>query len=158
MKLVMMREAAGECIKWNDMYAVFVENGKIVDHIFGDIEDEVVKAMLGMKEKVVPLNGFLGWGGDDFTYVVSTEDMRYGSGILLRKSVFAKLANELDSDLYILPSSIHEVLCLPKNEMDDVDYLREMVTNINRDYVAPNERLTDNVYRYWRTIDVITEA
>ena len=56
----------------------------------------------------------------------------------------------MDSDLYILPSSIHELIIL---KADDMGYgYREIVQEINRDksLVSDKDYLSDNVYYYDR--------
>ena len=50
--------------------------------------------------------------------------------------------------IYILPSSTHEVLIVPKSFMDDPDQLAMMVRQVNEDAVQPEDRLSDNVYEY----------
>ena len=45
------------------------------------------------------------------------------------------LAKELKDDLYILPSSIHEVICIPAS-MGDPKVLAEMVQEVNATVVS----------------------
>lgn len=46
----------------------------------------------------------------------------------------------------ILPSSIHEVICIPDNEEDS--FFIDMVKDVNRTSVEPEEVLSDTSYRY----------
>ena len=62
---------------------------------------------------------------------------------------FSGLAQELGSDLYILPSSIHEILLLPVSA-GKPEELAEIVKEVNRTQVQPEERLSDSVYLYDR--------
>ena len=57
------------------------------------------------------------------------------------------LAEKLGSDLYIMPSSIHEVIAVSAN-MGDPNELAEMVAEINMDQVSLDERLSNQVYHY----------
>ena len=59
-------------------------------------------------------------------------------------------------NLYMLPSSVHEWMILP--ECDDVAYLKEMVTEVNRTAVAEIDLLSDHVYRYDRKTDMVEIA
>ena len=62
--------------------------------------------------------------------------------------------------MYILPSSIHEVIVLSANEFNQLDYLSKMVTEVNNDQVKKNERLSNNVYYYdkkERTMFLVTD-
>ncbi len=59
-------------------------------------------------------------------------------------------SSDLGSDLFILPSSIHEVLLLPDTGNEDSGELKKMVSEVNRSYVAAEEVLSDTLYRYDR--------
>lgn len=50
-------------------------------------------------------------------------------------------------DFYVLPSSIHEVICVP-TEGVEIDDLLKMVTEINQTQVHPEEWLGDFVLYY----------
>ena len=54
----------------------------------------------------------------------------------------------LGNDFFILPSSIHEMLILPDDGQVDAEMLKDMVKEVNATQVAPEERLTDDVYHY----------
>lgn len=59
-----------------------------------------------------------------------------------------KNLKEMFPDGYIvLPSSIHEVIVIPK-DIEEKDVLIEMVRNINATQVEPQDRLADNVYEF----------
>lgn len=81
--------------------------------------------------------------------VVTNMNKRYGAAALLCADVFEKLSNELGCDLYVLPSSIHEVIAVPTYGAE-AGCLRDMVTDINASYVDTHEVLSNSVYRYSR--------
>lgn len=56
----------------------------------------------------------------------------------------------LESDLLILPSSIHEVLLIPDGRGLSFAALSRLVTRINRSDVPSQDRLSNQVYRYCR--------
>lgn len=87
-------------------------------------------------------------------YVITNVFRISGAVAIFYKDVLRNLANQLDCDLYILPSSIHETILLPvtKNHAD-VEELREMVQEVNRTQVIDQELLSDNVYIYNRYKD-----
>ena len=58
------------------------------------------------------------------------------------------LGRVLGKDLYIIPSSVHEVILRPKEQVDDVADLRRVIREVNRSVVEKKERLSDNVYTY----------
>ena len=70
---------------------------------------------------------------------------------MLRIDLLQDLADKKVSDLLILPSSVNEVLLLAEEDnMLDMDSVKKMVEDINRDYVDEEERLSDNIYIYRR--------
>lgn len=89
-------------------------------------------------------------------YIISAKD-DFGARAILEVKLFEDLSLELDDDLYILPSSIYEILAIPCDDWD-VEDLRDMVKGINDAEVAPNERLSYEVYKYTRATKTITIA
>ncbi len=53
---------------------------------------------------------------------------------------------QMEGDYYIIPSSVHEVLLLPKDILDSTDYLHEMVHDVNSNVLEPEDFLSDHVY------------
>lgn len=51
-------------------------------------------------------------------------------------------------DFFILPSSIHEVIVIADCEDIEVKELTELVQSVNAGSVAPEDKLTDSVYRF----------
>ena len=51
-------------------------------------------------------------------------------------------------DFFILPSSIHELLVVPKQDGMELSDLESMVKEVNATQVAPEEKLSDHVYEY----------
>ena len=60
----------------------------------------------------------------------------------------ARIADRLDFNLLVLPSSTHEILILKETKGIDLLDLQSMVEEINRDFVKPEDKLSDEVYRY----------
>lgn len=82
-------------------------------------------------------------------YVATNRFKLGGAAAMLFAGEFSGLAQELGSDLYILPSSIHEILLLPVSA-GKPEELAEIVKEVNRTQVMPEERLSDSVYLYDR--------
>lgn len=89
-------------------------------------------------------------------YMLSNRDRLYGASALLYAESLKKLANKLNKNLIILPSSVHEVLLVPDDGMTGKEFFREMVKDVNDTHVEPEERLSYNVYHYDRVLDKIT--
>lgn len=71
-----------------------------------------------------------------------------GAGCICYKGVLEKLASELHSNLYILPSSVHEVIVMPDNAGTDKKQLEFLVRTTNEELVAEDEVLSNQVYYY----------
>jgi hypothetical protein len=86
---------------------------------------------------------------EDNTMMVITNESRVdGAAVILNDDVRQEIAEVMGGDYFVLPSSIHEVIVIPK--LDGVDYreLEGMVQSINSGEVKPEERLSDHVYEY----------
>lgn len=82
--------------------------------------------------------------------VLTNPVMYYGAAGILRTDLLEKLAQLKKTDLYILPSSVHEVILLPALDCWDVDELRQMVKSVNAGSVDKMDWLSDEVYSYRR--------
>lgn len=89
-------------------------------------------------------------------YVLTNESKLNGAACILYENVLYDFAQKLGADLYILPSSVHEVILLPKLSMFEKDELVNMVKKVNTEGVAADEVLSDHVYEYNRTERLIT--
>lgn len=85
-------------------------------------------------------------------YVLSNEKNFYGAAVIYYPGVLKEAAERFDADLYILPSSVHEVILLPigKENDSDVSYFNDMIRDINLAHVAAEEVLSDHLYYYDR--------
>lgn len=80
--------------------------------------------------------------------ILTNPVMYYGASGILRTDLLEKLAQFKETDLYILPSSVHEVILLPALDCWDVDELRQMVKSVNAGSVDKMDWLSDEVYYY----------
>lgn len=120
--------------------------------------DMVLKAFAGdMTEKQkAELYALLGAdAGRVPLYVVTNQEKMFGANVLLNTEFLKGFANELDSDLYIIPSSIHEVLVIPASTDAELCILKEMVNEVNRTDVPEEQILSNSVYIYRRATDLV---
>lgn len=80
-------------------------------------------------------------------YVISNNRGINGAISMLYENELHTLAENLETDLYIMPSSIHEVIAV-SSDMGDSNELAQMVAEINMDQVSLDERLSNQVYHY----------
>lgn len=91
-------------------------------------------------------------------YVVTNEKNYNGAAAIFYENTLKEFADFLKSDLYILPSSLHECILLPAKKGMDVKGLKEMVHEVNRTQVEKEEVLSDSVYTYNRETNTIEIA
>lgn len=89
-------------------------------------------------------------------FVLTNSSKINGAACMLYDNVLNDFANSINSDLYILPSSIHEVIIVPQVNNLDKNDLCQMVKEVNSEGVAADEILSDHVYIYNRTNRTIT--
>lgn len=80
-------------------------------------------------------------------WIISNERGINGAISMLYEDKLHGLAENLGTDLYIMPSSLHEVIAVSAS-MGDPNELAQMVAEINMDQVALDERLSNQVYHY----------
>ena len=115
-----------------DVYTFLVEMKAL-----GGIDDEEIEDM----QQEVPM------------YVLSNKSRINGASCILYKDILKDFAMVVDKDLYVLPSSIHEVILLPSDGTQESEQLKEMVREINQSQVEKEEVLSDSVYYYRRSDD-----
>ena len=89
-------------------------------------------------------------------YVLSNITKLNGSGCILYEDLLSDIAEKLDCDFYILPSSVHEVLLIPAESASSHEELSSMVREINNTQLSREEVLSDRVYFYSRQSGKIT--
>lgn len=136
--------------KWNvsikDLYLLATENTQrlfppivdtmahTIESLFGEFAEDLLKT-----DEVSP-----------HIYIVSNQYRINGASTLLYEGLIQKLADEMQSNLYILPSSIHEILLIPDKNGKSLDRLSRMVKEINDNHVRADEILSDRAFYYNR--------
>ena len=88
-------------------------------------------------------------------YIITNSYYTNGAAAMLYPGVLARCADMLDGDIYIIPSSIHEVLFVKAgNEVDAKDII-ECIILANKNIVKKSEKLSDNLYIYRRREDKV---
>ena len=131
--------------------------------ILGMTEEEIYAAALANTLRLFPpklmnlgryvemsIGGKLLFGEDEVTtYILTNQKEVDGAFYLMSPEVVGAIAEALEDDLYILPSSVNEVLLVRASELEDgVDELKEMVRDANETVVAEKDILSYNVYHY----------
>ena len=89
---------------------------------------------------------------NDFMFVVTSSSLQNGAYFITDRESLIEIAEHVNArQFYILPSSINELIIIPKDnnvmpEHMDEDYLMGMVKEVNATQVPMDEVLADNVY------------
>lgn len=91
-------------------------------------------------------------------YVLTNRSRCYGASEILDKSTLRTIADKIGDGFIVLPSSIHEVIVLEPNDVAEYEKLAGMVQEVNATQVNEEERLSDHVYVYCRSEEVLKVA
>lgn len=84
------------------------------------------------------------------TKILGASTLAYSNGQMLedcRQAIERRTNREVNS-LIVIPSSIHEVIIMPADDVEDVLGLKETILDVNRTQVQPHEILSNNVFGY----------
>lgn len=92
-------------------------------------------------------------------YYIRYENLRFGAAILCNKEALRKFSEKHDcKDIYLLPSSIYEILLMPSNDKDEFDMmmnLEDTVYFVNKNEAAKEDILSYSVYVYRYKTDTV---
>lgn len=86
----------------------------------------------------------------NYMYVLTNSTKTHGAACMAYKDVIDDFATKMESDLFVLPSSIHEVMLLCDNDDLSLKDLTELVHEVNTTQVSEGEYLSDHAYFYKR--------
>lgn len=82
--------------------------------------------------------------------ILSNRQRLQGAACILYPGLLRETAASMSASLYVLPSSVHEVILIADTGCEEPERLREMVREVNATQVEPDEILSDHVYYYDR--------
>lgn len=89
-------------------------------------------------------------------YMLTNDTGINGAFCLLYDDVIKNFAKEQNWNVYILPSSVHELMLVPEQEDTALEFLAELVVEANQTAVGLIDLLSDNIYYYDRDRDEIS--
>lgn len=115
------------------------------------------EVMRDISENYGIMKEFIEMPEDKMMWIISNERDFYGASSIIYEENLHNLAMKIGTDLYVLPSSIHECMVVSV-DMGDAYELAEVVYDINMDQVALEERLSNQVYYYDKDARIFTLA
>lgn len=89
-------------------------------------------------------------------YVLTNRSGIHGASCLLYHDIIKDFADRIQSDIIILPSSIHEVILIPDNNIYNYEEIQDMVQKVNSEDVPAEDRLSDQLYLFSRDRNHLT--
>ena len=117
--------------------------------------ESMMRMLLGDSEKIEEIEGR---DADEAVqiFVLSNKQRIYGAAAMLYRNILEEFAEKEQTDVYILPSSVHEVILIPvRNDMNTQE-LNKMVREVNEHELQKEEILSDHAYLYRRNTNQIT--
>ncbi len=93
---------------------------------------------------------------DDYMWILTNESANYGASAMICAEKLKEFTEMKDSNVFIIPSSVHELILIPDvfSNIDSyewkmqVDDIKQMIFYVNRHELAPNDFLSDNLYYF----------
>lgn len=119
----------------SDFYTSAFKNEKQVPELYAPLDDVIRKAGIPLPDDA-NIN----------VYIISNKKTCWGAIKLLTSKAVKEMAARLGG-CYIIPSSVHECIILPKTEHDDITKdMNEFISMVNANEVRPDEVLSDCLY------------
>ena len=97
---------------------------------------------------------------EELNISILTNHLRvHGATCMIYPGILDEISSIYQDDIIIIPSSIHEVLVFPKNNMPEgytYDDLDAMIQEVNETQLTDDEILSDHIYCYHRDTKEIT--
>lgn len=128
--------------------------------MWGVTEKELYDAALKNAPVLLPYNffelssflcektGVSSQGVKSTMFVLSNKIQNYGASVILYPGCLEEIGNILESDFYLIPSSVHEMLVVPKQFAVEEKEFCEMIRYVNCVELEPDEVLSDHPYFY----------
>lgn len=81
-------------------------------------------------------------------YVVTNSARLNGATTILYDGVLSEYAERMNADLYVIPSSLHEVIIIPDSGQEDRDVMKNMIKEVNDKELEAEDILSYSLYRY----------
>lgn len=140
-----------------DMVSLDIKLNEIMDAANENCKKAGYKIML-MEDAISEITGVsLPYDAPYPMYIGTNPERILGASILMYETYLEDLAAQIEDDLCIAPSSIHEVLIFPLSLVQPSKII-EIVRDVNRTVVLPQEQLSDSAYIYRRGTHTISQA
>lgn len=147
-------------ISKDELHKVAIENTEKYDEVILLSMKDVVARMIGANDSDTNLFKDKNQNvEDEKMFILTNRNKTNGAITMLYKDVIRDVADRLNRDIFIIPSSIHEVIVVPKkDELNDRDRLTSMLRDVNSNSIEDNEVLSNDLFEYTRAEDKLKIA
>ena len=89
-------------------------------------------------------------------YAMSNKSSFNGAATILYKDALKTFAEEKEHDVFVIPSSVHEVILVPDDGTIPAGYIQRIIAEVNQTQLSPSEILSDQLLYYSRKDDCIS--
>lgn len=129
--------------------------------------DALISSPNMMKPEILPLETMLMGIPKDIALeekeqqlvVLTNKNHTEGAATMFYAGVLNDLAEKLEHDLYIIPSSTDECIALCDSPSLNIDHVKEMLRSVNKsEMVDPDKKLSDYLYHYDKNEHILEKA
>lgn len=84
-------------------------------------------------------------------YVLTNKRRTEGAACMLYPNLIEDFSKAIDRNLYIIPSSVHEILLMPADDENEIESLKAVIKEVNETQLLIEEILSDSLYFYDRS-------
>ena len=96
---------------------------------------------------------------DETMYVITNTKKIFGASAILQEELLSDFCNSINvNSLYIIPSSVHEMILLPCTRATSVNEINRIINEVNSTKVDAQDVLSSNCYIYNRSLHQISVA
>ena len=88
-------------------------------------------------------------------FVLTNQSKVFGAACMLYDNVIRNFARVQEANIYIMPSSVHEVMLIPEDDQTSSEFLQDLLHEANRSSVGLIDLLSDHIYYYDKDKDKI---
>ncbi len=92
-------------------------------------------------------------------WILTNSKNCFGASVILYPNVLKNIAeNVIKDDMYVIPSSIHELILIKASAASDKQFLKDMIFNVNSADVDAGDVLSDMLYFYSKKTNTLKRA
>ena len=120
-------------------------------------EDALRNSLKLFPLRVLPISTLLhesdeadGWKENPAIICITNTAGMYGATSILYPNALHSIATKLDSNLYVIPSSVDEVIVVSDSPSIHPHKLQDLLSEVNSSLLRSDQRLSDHLYYYER--------